>query len=314
MNISQNCNFIAIDFETATCARHSICEIGIAVVKNAEIIDSKSWLVQPPNNEYDEFNISIHGITPSMTKYRQCFDEVWKEVLPYLDGQIVVSHNTAFDMYVLKDALDINNIPYPHLDYYCTYRLAKYIYRSLYSYSLETLCYELNIKQERHHRAESDAIAAANLMLEMLDKECCISFDELEEKFSFRHGEFSDNYFCPQKSTRAHASKKKASNFIGDPSKRDANNFFFEKEVCITGKCSYGVRDDLFQLIADIGGYPANNVTKTTDVLVVGQQDYRVVGEEGISSKQRKAMKLKDSGQDIEIMSEADFLLTIGTI
>ncbi len=219
-------------------------------------------------------------------------------------------------MYALKDALDINNMPYPHLDYYCTYRLAKYIYRSLYSYSLESLCYVLNIVQGRHHRADSDATAAANLMLNMLEQECCTSFSELEEKFNFRRGTFNDNYFRPQKSTKAYARtlKKKACDFVGDPSKSDENNFFFDKEVCITGKCSYGIRDSLFQLIADIGGHPANSVTKTTDVLVVGQQDYRVVGCDGISSKQKKAMQLKDGGQDIEIMSEAEFLLTIGTI
>ena len=46
-------NFIAIDLETATKERFSICEIGIAIVKDSKIIDSKSWLVQPPYNHYD---------------------------------------------------------------------------------------------------------------------------------------------------------------------------------------------------------------------------------------------------------------------
>ena len=65
-------------------------------------------------------------------------------------------------------------------------------------------------------------------------------------------------------------------------------------------------------MVADIGGYPANSVTSQTNILVVGQQDYRVVGDSGMSSKQKKAMALKDKGQDIEIMSEAEFLSMIG--
>ena len=59
-----NLNFVAIDLETATQSRNSICEIGITVVKNTTIVESKSWLVEPPDNFYQPFNIAIHHITP----------------------------------------------------------------------------------------------------------------------------------------------------------------------------------------------------------------------------------------------------------
>ena len=65
-------------------------------------------------------------------------------------------------------------------------------------------------------------------------------------------------------------------------------------------------------MIADIGGIPSDAVTSRTDILVVGQQDYRVVGDSGMSSKQKKAIALKDKGQDIEILSESEFLSMIG--
>ncbi len=55
-----------------------------------------------------------------------------------------------------------------------------------------------------------------------------------------------------------------------------------------------------------------NSVTRTTNILVVGQQDYRIVGEEGMSKKQKKAMELIIKGQDLEIMSESEFLKIIG--
>ena len=100
----ESLNFVAIDLETATSSRNSICEIGIAVVKNSEIIESKSWLVKPEGNRYDNFNISIHHITPEITQNASSFPIVWKEVEMYLTDGIVVAHNSSFDMYVLKEA------------------------------------------------------------------------------------------------------------------------------------------------------------------------------------------------------------------
>ena len=57
-------SFVALDIETATGKRSSICEIGIAVVKDSEIKESKSWLIKPEGNVYWNRNIGIHGITP----------------------------------------------------------------------------------------------------------------------------------------------------------------------------------------------------------------------------------------------------------
>lgn len=66
-------------------------------------------------------------------------------------------------------------------------------------------------------------------------------------------------------------------------------------------------RAEAQQAIADIGGINGVGVTKKTDFLVVGQQDYRLVGEDGLSQKQEKAMRMKEAGAPIEIKSEADF-------
>ena len=61
-------------------------------------------------------------------------------------------------------------------------------------------------------------------------------------------------------------------------------------------------------MVKNIGGVPTDSVTKETDVLVVGQQDYRVVGADGMSNKQKKALKLLEKGHNIEILSESEFL------
>ena len=70
-------------------------------------------------------------------------------------------------------------------------------------------------------------------------------------------------------------------------------------------------RTEAQQIIADIGGFNQNGVNRDTNFLVVGQQDYRIVGEDGMSSKQEKAIKLIEKGADLEILSEDEFLRSI---
>lgn len=308
----ENLNFVAIDLETATSRRSSICEIGIAVVENSTVKEVRTWLVRPDGNNYDQFNISIHGITPEATVASPGFKDVWCDVLPYLSGKLVVAHSTQFDMYAIKDALDECGVPYPDFTFMCSYRCAKYALPGQYSYSLSELCKSLGIKHDDEHRAGSDAEACAKIFAYTMDKSGVETVDEFLKMYEYHRGEFhNDGTFKPFRRSYTSSSKserKKASEYIGDPSKIDENNYFFGKSVCFTGKCSSGTRAELLQKIADVGGIPVGSVTSSTDVLVVGQQDYRVVGGDGMSSKQEKAMRMIDAGKDIEIMSEAEFL------
>ena len=94
-------------------------------------------------------------------------------------------------------------------------------------------------------------------------------------------------------------------------SKIDEDNLFYKKNVVFTGTLSSMKRSEAQQIIADIGGVNSNSISKKTDFLVVGQQDYRIVGEDGMSSKQEKAMVLINEGCPIEILSEEDFIKNI---
>ena len=309
-------NFVAIDFETATFDRSSICQIGITEVIDGIPQTPKSWLVQPEDNEYDSWNIRIHGITPEDTKNSPSFPEVWEEVLPFVQNKVVVAHNTSFDMYALRDALDYNFMEYPTFDYFCTLRIAKYIVKGCYSYSLDVVSKFLNLDFEGHHKADNDSLACAKLLLKCLEIDGS-TLDDLEEKYSFHRGKFAPDTFI------AHLSTAKGKSYSGanykdyiktlqaNPETIDESNYFFGKSVCFTGTCLYGVRKELLQKVADVGGIPCDSVTAKTDVLVVGQQDYRVVGDSGMSGQQKKAFQLLEKGNDIEILSESEFLSRI---
>lgn len=66
-------------------------------------------------------------------------------------------------------------------------------------------------------------------------------------------------------------------------------------------------RNEVHQLVKDLGGDLDASVTKKTNYLVLGEQDYSKVKYNGKSSKQVKAENLKLSGYDIEIIPESRF-------
>jgi len=202
----ENLDFVAIDLETATSHRNSICEIGISVVRNSIIVESKSWLVKPKENRYDYFNTCIHHITPEMTESASPFPIVWKEVESYLTNSVVVAHNSSFDMYVLKDTFIANNMLFPTFKHFCSYRTAKYIVKGCNSYSLPNICKTLAIPFGTHHRAEGDSIGCANVFIKCLELADVCSLEELQDRYNFRCGEFTINTFIPQ-STRSSKSK-----------------------------------------------------------------------------------------------------------
>lgn len=73
-------NFIAIDFETATQSPDSICEVGICVVRDGEVVDTRSWLVRPPHNRYSYWNMQIHGIRPPTPRMPPIFPKCGKRL------------------------------------------------------------------------------------------------------------------------------------------------------------------------------------------------------------------------------------------
>lgn len=162
-------NFIAIDFETATPARSSICEVGICVVIHGHIIETRSWLVRPEDNRYHYRNIQVHGIRPEDTEDSPQFDQVWEEIeQSYLDDiDLFVAHNAAFDRSCLHKAAELYNIHLPELRWDCSCVTARRIY-SFTRNNLDYLCYRLGIPEGTHHRAGDDAEMCARLYLREL--------------------------------------------------------------------------------------------------------------------------------------------------
>ena len=161
----QGINFIAIDFETATSKRASICEAGICIVKDGKVAETKSWLVRPEDNLYNFWNIQIHGIRPQDTEDAPEFPDVWNEIGQYLnDCPVLVAHNAAFDISCIRKSLEYYGLEHPDITYYCSLRAARHLY-DFGCNKLDYLCDQFEIPYGTHHRAGDDAKMCARLFL-----------------------------------------------------------------------------------------------------------------------------------------------------
>ena len=106
-------DWVALDFETATASRASPCAIGLAHVCGMKVVAVERVLTQPPGNEYDGFNLMIHGIEPEMTADSPTFAEIWPRIHDRLAGKPLVAHNASFDFSVLRHSLDAAGMDYP---------------------------------------------------------------------------------------------------------------------------------------------------------------------------------------------------------
>ena len=134
--------------------------------------------------------------------------------------------------------------------------------------------------------------------------------DDIQEKLKTTIGKLYNGGYTSSETKRL-TTLKDLANIVGDPTKINPDSIFHGRIVVFTGTLSSMVRAEAQQIIINIGGFIGNSVTKDTDFLIVGQQDYRVVGDDGMSSKQEKAVKLIEKGSKLEIISEDDFLKNI---
>ena len=179
-----------IDFETANSARGSICSVGIALIVDGEIVETHERLIKPHAScsYFDPFNIGIHGITGMAVRNSPEFHDLVPWLWNYLQADLVIAHNAAFDMSALRAVADLYAIPYPTLDYFCTYKAAAQIWPELYNHKLDTVSAHIG-HRFKHHNAEADAEAAGKVLLAMLKEGLHESPQTLSARINMRLGQ-----------------------------------------------------------------------------------------------------------------------------
>ena len=137
--------YVAIDFQTANRLRSSACSIALVSVKDGKIVDTFYSLIRPDILHFDKENIALHGITEDMVKGKPYFYELWPLIKEKIKGKTLVAHYAKFDMEVLADTLESNDIPFPssQLLYTCILSQAIFPYRPQ-KYNFNCFCQTIN--------------------------------------------------------------------------------------------------------------------------------------------------------------------------
>lgn len=281
-------------------------------MQNNSIVEEKYYLIQPPDMKFDTKNIGINKLTPIDVKNAPLFPEVWDKIKHYFNGNtIIVAHNAVFDMSVLKDCLIKYKIEIPNFDYVCSIPIStRACGGEKVGASLEDRAKHFGIDIGQHHNSLDDAKACANLVIECLKikkRNSLISYCNTYSSISIKH--FKDlNPLKEFKKSYKRFNKIIISEIIPTVNNINNSNDFYGKRIVFTGELKSMSRKEAMQKVVNLGGVLKSNISSITDYLIVGVQDKSLVGEDGMSIKEKNAYELIKKGNPIKILSESDFL------
>ena len=278
--------FVALDVETANEDLSSICQVGYAIFEDGKVIHTFKQYVDPEDT-FSNINIDIHGITPQMIIGMPKFPGVLAKISPDITNNFIV-HHTFFDRVAFSRAASKYQLLLPSatwIDSSVVIRRVWEKYRKS-GYGLTNLAQEFNIPFENHHDALGDAIMAGKIM--------CIAMQQ--------SGTSPDQW---QRLTKTRPSMHEKIRMLGD-----GDGPLLGETVVFTGELSIP-RIKAAELASTAGADVWDRVNKKTTLLVVGNQDIRLLAGHLKSSKHRLAEEMISEGYPIRILTETDFLEAI---
>lgn len=274
-------SFVAIDVETANSFMGSICQIGAVRFEDGREVERVSWLIDP-RDYFDPINVSIHGIHEQLVSGQPCFAERHAELCALTDGAIAVCH-THFDRVALSQACASGEHPLLSCRWLDSARVARRAWPEVAhaGYGLAPLAARFGIAF-RHHDAAEDARAAGLILLRAIAD----TGMSLEEWFT-----------CVERSLGG------AQNSIRRTG--DGDGPLVGETIVFTGALTLPRREAADRAHV-LGAVVEPGVTKSTTLLVVGDQDLTKLAGQTKSGKHRKAEQLITSGQPIRILAESD--------
>jgi DNA polymerase-3 subunit epsilon len=307
--------FITIDFETANESRDSPCEIGLAKFVNGQPVETFHSLLY--QERFAPFNQMLHGIKPSDVAKAPKIDEILPEITQFIGEHPLVAHNAAFDLRILQIALSKSSLQFS-TSFYCTLVLARHTL-GLPENTLTYVSDQLGIVHPGDHRAVNDATTCGFIAIKMLADRGFDNFQEFAASLNVRPGQInSDDVVGSVKKSSGSGTKmsrERREEILRNISEDDLylDPDFEGKNVVFTGALSAMSRTDAQVAVMRAGGYPQDNVTKSTNMLVYGYQDPGMLRGKPMSGKRLRASELRSKGADIEIVDEALFLEMLST-
>lgn len=165
--------YVVVDLETTGNAwkdgKDKITQIAAVVVEDGEILEIFSSFVNP-ERDIPPFITELTGIDEALVKQAPLFKDIAPMVAELLQGSYFVAHNVHFDWSFLQEELrqaGFQNITCPKID---TVELAHILLPTADSYKLRDLARMYGFTHDQPHRADSDALATAEIFLQLLSK------------------------------------------------------------------------------------------------------------------------------------------------
>lgn len=303
-------DFTAIDFETANSYRGSPCSVGMVKVSNGYIVDEFSTLIHPPvgYDHFDSFNTWLHGISAEMVTSAPSWRRALECIVRFTGSEPLVCHNAGFDMSVIRYACAADDVSCPSVDFLCTMVLARRAYR-LPSYRLPFVAAECDVDFSHHHVAVSDARCAALVAVALARKQGAQTLAELADSLGIRMGHMGAGYYSGsvRRVSGEHALIRSGANPDADP-----DHPLYARVIVFTGALMSRTRQMAWDDVIKVGGIPEPSVTKRTNILVVGDINPAVLAPGMVTTgKAARAFALQNQGQEIEVMTEDDFLCSM---
>lgn len=163
--------YVVVDIETTggNNSYNRITEIGMVKLVAGQEVDRFQTLLNPQRRIPSNIT-RLTGISDDMVADAPLFAEVAGHIASFTQDAVFVAHNVNFDYGFIKQefARLEQSFRRPKM---CTVREMRRTYPGLPSYSLANLTKHFHIEMERHHRALSDAVAAAELLKLAFEKD-----------------------------------------------------------------------------------------------------------------------------------------------
>jgi len=163
-------NFCVIDLETTggNPETEKIIEIGMVKIENRKITEERSFLINP-EKEIPDFVQKLTGIKKNDVLHAPKIEEVIDEVLSFAGTDVLVAHNTSFDIPFINGVLKKMGRPALENKVICTQIMTKHLIPDIMSSNLNYMSQLFNIDHSHAHRAIEDARATGELLLKYLE-------------------------------------------------------------------------------------------------------------------------------------------------
>lgn len=168
---AQDASYVVVDLETtgSLIGVDEIMEIGIVRVEAAKIIETFTTRLRVSRG-IPPWVSRLTGISDGDLVAAPEFEDALPRVEAMLAGAVFVAHDIRFDQPFLRWEMLRRDREFPCQLGLCTLQLSRALWSDLSSHSLAELASSLGVVHDQPHCAGDDALAAAEVLIKVLDE------------------------------------------------------------------------------------------------------------------------------------------------